>query len=519
MNRRHLAILILVAWAGALGWLGVREFARRGRTAVAGRQAVSPGAAYYRVQLGDDLVGYQLMQVDTLPATDTSPPLVLLQHRLLLAGGDAPAQARYEVLTNAWLTTDLRLWRSQTLRGDPDGVVNWRLRVDGDTLRADLVRDGDTIRTTTVLDTVPVPVEAVPLWLATYGRPRPGRAASLPTIDLATLARRRETWTATAESTVLVPDSVVRLGKDEYRIASYDTVAAWRMSATDRSVQVHQWIDENGFPVRRWTGGGLRYEREAFELAISAFRAVSDSLTGRSALRAPPGVDALALEALPRTGWTLLFRGAEYPPLDAAGPTQRIAGDTVETFEPRSWRSQMALRPVAPLPMTDPRFAVDLLPEPRFSPEDTALTRRAESLRGSSPNARDAAYRLQDWVSRNVRTELPAGAPGLRPAGLVLAARSGTPEEKAVLLVALARRIGLPARTVGGLLLAPRGARAHTWAEVFVGDWIPLDPSQSGFIASPAHVRLVTGATGRWTDLFPLAGALVATGRAPTDLR
>ena len=112
MNRRLLAIVILVAWVGALGWLGVREFSRRGRAVVAGRQAVSPGAAYYRIRLGTAQVGYALLQVDTLAPTDTSPALVVLQRRVWYAAGDAPDQKRYEIFTNAWLTTDLRLWRS-----------------------------------------------------------------------------------------------------------------------------------------------------------------------------------------------------------------------------------------------------------------------------------------------------------------------------------------------------------------------------------------------------------------------
>lgn len=519
MTRRLLAILILGAWVGALAWLGVREFSRRGRAAVVGHQAVSPGAAYYRVRLGGQLVGYALLQVDTLAPTDTSPALVLLQSRLLMAGGDAPTQQRLEVLTNAWLTTDLRLWRSRTLRGGPDGVAEWALRVDGDTLHA-LITSGDSAwRTTTLLDTVPVPVEALPLWLATYARPRPGRAASVPVIDLATLARRRETWTATGDSTFTVPDSVIRLDKDQYRIASVDTVLASRLTATDRSVQVHQWVDENGFPLRRWTGGGLEYQREAFELALTAYRVVSDSLTGRSALRPIPVADLSDLRSAVRIRRTLLMPGAEYPPLDAAGPTQRIAGDTIETFEPTSWRGMQSMRPLAPLPMTDPRFAPELWPEPRLSPDDTALTTLAVKLRGESTNAREAAIHLQSWVVQNVAMAEPASGPSVRPAGAVLASRSGTPEEKAVLLVALARRIGLPARLAGGLLLSPRGGRTHTWVELFIGDWVPTDPCQFGIVASPSHIRLVTGATGRWTDLFPLAAGLVATGRAPIELR
>lgn len=519
MNRRLLAITILVAWVGALGWLGVREFSRRGRTGVAGRQVVSPGAAYYRVRLGAAQVGYALLQVDTLAPTDTSPALVMLQSRVWYVAGDAPDQKRYEIFTNAWLTTDLRLRRSRTLRGDPEGLVQWDLRVDGDTLRTTFTSGAEHWVTTLLLDTIPVPVEAVPLWLATYARPRPGRAASVSSIDLSSLIRRRETWTATAESMLTVPDSVWKIGTDSFQIVSYDTVHAWRVSGTDRSVQVHQWVDENGFPIRRWTGGGLTWERDAFEPTIAGFHVASDSLTGHSALRAPGQVDPGDLRGPQREGWQLLLVGAEYPPLEAAGPTQRITGDTVETFQPESWRGAQAFRPLAPLPMADPRFTTELWPEPRLSPDDTALTALARRIGGGTTNARNAAAALHNWLVANVATLPATQGPSVRPAGAVLTARAGTPEEKALLLVALARRLGLPAREVGGVLLTARGARAHTWAEVFIGDWVPLDPGQTGRVASPAHIRLVTGGSGRWTDLFPLAGGLVATGRAPVEIR
>lgn len=519
MNRRTLAILILSAWIGALAWLAGREIFRRGHPVVAGRQVVSPGAAYYRTHLGAELVGYSLLQVDTLAPTDTSPSLVLLQNRLLLAAGNAPGQVRFEINTAAWLTTDLKLWRSETSRGDPSGVVKWNTRVDGDTLTTTFLQGESTWVTRLILDTIPVPVEAVPLWIATYALPRVGRTASVAAIDLSTLARRRETWTATAESTFTVPDSVTRVSGDSFRIASFDTVLAWRLSSTDRSVQVHQWVDERGFPIRWWTGGGLSYDREAFEPVLVAFRRLSDSLTGRSRLTALAPLDLADARDTRRRDLALLLPGGEYPPLEASGPTQRIAGDTVETFEPNSWRGMQAMRPLAPLPITDTRFAQELLPEPLHSPGDTVLTAKALELRGTNPNAREVASRLHDFIYRDITTLAPTAGPSLRPAGVVLATGRGTPEEKASLLVALARRVGLPARIVGGIVLSGRGPRAHTWVEVFIGDWVPTDPTEQGLVATPSHVRLVTGASGRWTDLFPLAAALVATGRAPTEIR
>jgi transglutaminase-like putative cysteine protease len=83
----------------------------------------------------------------------------------------------------------------------------------------------------------------------------------------------------------------------------------------------------------------------------------------------------------------------------------------------------------------------------------------------------------------------------------------------------MARRIGLPARLVGGIVLSASGARTHTWAELFIGDWVPMDPAEGTGVASSAHLRLVAGGTGRWTDLFPLAGRYVATGREPAELQ
>lgn len=518
MNRRTLAVTILAAWVAALGWLGAREWSLRGKINLTGRQIVSPGAAYYRVAARDSQVGYALTQVDTLAPTDTSPALVLLQHRVLFRAGNAPRQRHFELFTAAYLTTDLRLWRAEVFRGDEAGTVRWRMRVDHDTLRTMIVTAEDSFLTVTPLDTVPIPVDAVPLWIATYGRPRPGRAVSVPAIDLGTLARRRVTWTATAESTFTVPDSAAKLPSGRFVVVTIDTLRAWRLSGTDRSVQVHTWVDVNGFPLRWWTGGGLTLERDAFEPTMEAFRALSDTVTSHAPMLPLASADPASLERRSTDERTVLLAGAEYPPLESTGPTQRISGDTIETNEPHSWRGTQAFRPLEPLPMQNPRFAPDLLPEPRLSPEDTMVTARARLILGGSTNAREAAGALQTWMHAAMTTLDPATRAGMRPAGAVLAARAGTPEELAILTVALARRMGLPAREVGGLLFTPQGPRLHSWAEVFVGDWLSLDPTQPGWPATPAHLRLVTGGSGDWTDLLPLAGGLVATA-APRELR
>ena len=94
---------------------------------------------------------------------------------------------RYEMVTTALLTTDLRLWRSESQRNSPEGVAGWRVTMHGDSLETTFVHEDEEWSSTTVLDTIPVPVEAIPLWLATFVRPRPGNSSEIGTLDLASL--------------------------------------------------------------------------------------------------------------------------------------------------------------------------------------------------------------------------------------------------------------------------------------------------------------------------------------------
>ena len=67
---------------------------------------------------------------------------------------------------------------------------------------------------------------------------------------------------------------------------------------------------------------------------------------------------------------------------------------------------------------------------------------------------------------------------------------------KGRLFVALARKNGIPARLVGGVILNNGSKRtSHQWVEVFVEDrWIPFDPTNSHYASLPGnYLRLYTG--------------------------
>jgi transglutaminase-like putative cysteine protease len=114
---------------------------------------------------------------------------------------------------------------------------------------------------------------------------------------------------------------------------------------------------------------------------------------------------------------------------------------------------------------------------------------------------------LTRWVHRSLDRSLPA--PSSAPSAVkVLATRRGDCNEATTLFVALARSTGLPARTVAGLLYLNGRFYYHAWAEVYLNDWIAVDPAFDQFPADAAHVRIAIGGLARQVELVPIIGRL-----------
>jgi transglutaminase-like putative cysteine protease len=108
---------------------------------------------------------------------------------------------------------------------------------------------------------------------------------------------------------------------------------------------------------------------------------------------------------------------------------------------------------------------------------------------------------VHDSITNRVTVGVPSAAH-------VLAARAGDCDEHARLFVALARAVGLPARIASGLAYVNGKFYYHAWAEVRLGDWVPVDPTFGQFPADAAHVRLVLGGPAQQAALLRLMGSL-----------
>ncbi|MEO8199849.1 MAG: transglutaminase-like domain-containing protein, partial [Gemmatimonadota bacterium] len=79
-----------------------------------------------------------------------------------------------------------------------------------------------------------------------------------------------------------------------------------------------------------------------------------------------------------------------------------------------------------------------------------------------------------------------------------------------LLFVGMARASGIPARTVSGLLLSGDRYYFHSWAEVYLGRWVAVDPTYDEVPADAGRIRLAIGALSRPMELLPLVAGMDA---------
>ncbi len=154
----------------------------------------------------------------------------------------------------------------------------------------------------------------------------------------------------------------------------------------------------------------------------------------------------------------------------------------------------------------------DLAATPQVNFDAPAISELARKIAAGSKGTYEAARKL----SANVHDRLQKvyGASHDR-ASDVLAAGEGDCTEHTVLLVALARALGIPARPVHGLVYARYADNQdalywHAWVEIrSAGEWIPLDPTFGQPVADATHLAL---GSGTQVDTVGLLGTLKVLG-------
>ncbi|MBV6521111.1 MAG: hypothetical protein MNPFHGCM_01238 [Gemmatimonadaceae bacterium] len=471
------------------GWiLGIVAFTKREIERGSGDRLaeialrVAPASHYYAIERHGRAVGFASTSIDTLARA-----FQLIDYRVTEDAASRQPRRATEQL-RARLSRGLALRDFSFAVADSERtrrVSGWRL---SDTTLAYVVtqpgQPADTQRLSVAADAV-LP-SMVPMLVALGGGLDVGANQRFAVFDPSDGSQRTSTVRVIAESLFVVPDSAVYDGsRARWTIARSDSVRGWRLGIDGDDL----WVDERGQIVARYTSDSLSLRRTAYELAFENWRAERPRETP-DAPRARGNVDlALDRPVRPFDGDSITIRltGISLAMLDLAGAWQDVTDDRVRVRRVPA----TAMVPGFALPPGEQirlRFASSTGSAPMIDVDDPAIVKRSAELAAREADPVRVTRRIVEWMRDSV-----SHGPGDDNLGAsrTLRVRRGSAAAQSMLFVALARASGVPSRPVRGLLIDDGRVHTHTWAEVFLQGWIPVDPFLREFPASPAHVRLL----------------------------
>jgi hypothetical protein len=245
------------------------------------------------------------------------------------------------------------------------------------------------------------------------------------------------------------------------------------------------WIGEDGALLKEKGMLGIRSEKTTREAALSGFaKDAGDDLTLVASVDANVKIeDAKQLKKL-----QVEISGIDTKGIYLHGGRQ-ILVDNILTIH---------LESLSDLPPAIKKDDLKILekifldPSPFIQSDHEEIQNLAKEIIGDDSNTNLVkASKLMDWIHHNIKKRPVVSLPD---ALATLENRVGDCNEHAVLLAALARAAGIPARVEAGLVYLNGRFYYHAWNLLYLGRWITADALFNQLPADVTHIRFTTGA-------------------------
>jgi Transglutaminase-like superfamily len=168
---------------------------------------------------------------------------------------------------------------------------------------------------------------------------------------------------------------------------------------------------------------------------------------------------------------------------------------------------------IAPPEVPDPKGPLLDIPGPFLlgdafvQADHPRIADQAEALTANLTDDWTKAQAIYQWVYENISKIIVMSFPSALE---VLQTREGDCNEHTVLYTALARAAGIPTKMAIGIVWSDdlNGFYYHAWPEVYIGRWIPVDPTLGQPIADATHIKLLEGGIDSWPQLAGYLGQL-----------
>jgi transglutaminase-like putative cysteine protease len=307
----------------------------------------------------------------------------------------------------------------------------------------------------------------------------PGRRYRFPLFNPATMSTQDAFISVEARETIKVGDADQTIYKLKESVGGMEAIA---------------WITEAGETIKEESPLGYSLLRETKTEALK--------LDKRG-----PAVDIISLVRI------------ETRPIDNSGQVKslkaRLSNAPFEGFElsggRQAWTDGVVdVQAISGqgsylLPYGGKDHAEDLRPTMLIQSDDPNIREQAARIIGKERDARAAAEKINAWVYNALVKQPVVSIPS---AVEVLRQRTGDCNEHTTLYTALARAVGIPTRMAAGIVYMKNGFYYHAWPEIWLGDWVAIDPTFNQFPADATHIRFVVGDLAKQAEILKLVGKL-----------
>jgi transglutaminase-like putative cysteine protease len=294
-------------------------------------------------------------------------------------------------------------------------------------------------------------------------------------------------------STMSQEKAVIRVaGKEEINDMG-TRIQAIKLTINYKGTAETAWVDESGDVVREEGMLGMTLVRTTRQDAYAGLPERPEADITRLA-----SVPADKVIANPRKTAYLKIRltGIDSKGFSLDGGRQKLEHDVLEISQEKIQRRKFLGLGI--LPMEARKF---LKSEPFIESDHPKIKQTAESIVSTGDRPYDKAKKIIRWINENIDQKPVLSIPD---ALSTLENRVGDCNEHAVLLAALARAAGIPAKIEAGLVYLDGRFYYHAWNLLYVGQWVTADSVFGQIPADATHIRFVSGGPADQLDLMPV---------------
>jgi hypothetical protein len=157
------------------------------------------------------------------------------------------------------------------------------------------------------------------------------------------------------------------------------------------------------------------------------------------------------------------------------------------------------------IPYLEEKYKPYIEPSTLIQSDNPEVVEKSREILKGETNSLEAAKKINGWVYKNLEKFPTVSIPNALD---VLKTRKGDCNEHATLFAALSRAAGIPTKVILGVVFLDGKFYYHAWNEVFVGNWIAVDPTLGQFPADASHIKFIEGDLGKSSEIIKLVGKI-----------